>query len=108
MLRIKTPSVIRNTPAQASFCQFSYGLIANLKIVTGRLAIGWDRSLVQNWFESVDLSEPMANLPVTIFKFAMSPFEDWQRIAWSGVFLITLGVLLLNVIARVLFKEGYK
>ena len=44
--------MIRNTPAQASFCQFSYGLIANLKIVTGRLAIGWLRSLVQNWFDS--------------------------------------------------------
>ena len=44
--------MIRNTPAQASFCQFSYGLIANLKIVTGRLAIGWLMSLVQNWFES--------------------------------------------------------
>jgi phosphate transport system permease protein len=48
----------------------------------------------------------MANLPVTIFKFAMSPFQDWQQLAWAGVFLITLGVLLLNVLARVLFKDG--
>ena len=48
----------------------------------------------------------MANLPVTIFKFAMSPFEDWQRMAWAGVLLITLGVLALNVLARVLFREG--
>ncbi|HRH74017.1 phosphate ABC transporter permease PstA [Zoogloea sp.] len=59
---------------------------------------------LSNQFWSVDLNEPMANLPVTIFKFAMSPFEDWQRLAWAGVLLITLGVLGLNVIARVLFR----
>jgi phosphate transport system permease protein len=47
----------------------------------------------------------MASLPVTIFKFAMSPFADWQQLAWAGVFLITLGVLALNVVARVVFKE---
>lgn len=61
---------------------------------------------LSNQFWSVNLSEPMANLPVTIFKFAMSPFEDWQRMAWAGVLLITLGVLALNVLARVLFREG--
>lgn len=59
---------------------------------------------LSNQFWSVDLSEPMANLPVTIFKFAMSPFKDWQELAWAGVFLITLGVLLLNIIARVAFR----
>ena len=52
MFSSSTPMVMMNTPAQASFCQFSYGLIANLKIVTGRLAIGLPRSLVQNWFDS--------------------------------------------------------
>jgi phosphate transport system permease protein len=60
---------------------------------------------LSNQFWSVDLNEPMANLPVTIFKFAMSPFTDWQELAWAGVFLITLGVLALNIAARVLFKE---
>ncbi|MGE5490944.1 MAG: phosphate ABC transporter permease PstA [Actinomycetota bacterium] len=60
---------------------------------------------LSNQFWSVDLSEPMANLPVTIFKFAMSPFQDWQQLAWAGVFLITLGVLTLNVIARVMFRK---
>lgn len=59
---------------------------------------------LSNQFWSVDLSEPMANLPVTIFKFAMSPFKDWQELAWAGVFLITLGVLALNIIARVAFR----
>jgi phosphate transport system permease protein len=60
---------------------------------------------LSNQFWSVDLSEPMANLPVTIFKFAMSPFQDWQQLAWAGVFLITLGVLTLNIIARVMFRK---
>lgn len=59
---------------------------------------------LSNQFWSVDLGQPMANLPVTIFKFAMSPFKDWQELAWAGVFLITLGVLALNIIARVMFQ----
>jgi phosphate transport system permease protein len=59
---------------------------------------------LSNQFWSVDLNEPMANLPVTIFKFAMSPFEDWQRLAWAGVLIVTLGVLGLNIIARVVFR----
>jgi len=63
---------------------------------------------LSNQFWSVDLSEPMANLPVTIFKFAMSPFKDWQELAWAGVLLITLGVLGLNIIARVMFRETHK
>ena len=54
-----------------------------------------------------NLGEPMASLPVTIFKFAMSPYENWQKLAWAGVFLITIGVLLLNIAARVLFKEKH-
>jgi len=61
---------------------------------------------LSNQFWSVNITEPMANLPVTIFKFAMSPFADWQQLAWAGVFLITLGVLLLNIAARVLFRES--
>src|SRR3990167_3401462 len=52
MLSASTLRVIRNTPAHASFCQFSYGLIANLKIVTGRLAMGEDMSDDQNWLDS--------------------------------------------------------
>jgi phosphate transport system permease protein len=63
---------------------------------------------LSNQFWSVDLGAPMANLPVTIFKFAMSPFADWQQLAWAGVFLITLGVLLLNVAARAMFREGVR
>ena len=60
---------------------------------------------LSNQFWTSDLGEPMASLPVTIFKFAMSPFENWQKLAWAGVFLITVGVLALNIIARTLFRQ---
>lgn len=59
---------------------------------------------LSNQFWSVDLNEPIANLPVIIFKFAMSPFTNWQELAWAGVFLITIGVLVLNIIARVFLR----
>ena len=62
---------------------------------------------LSNQFFSLDLSDPMANLPVTIFKFALSPFANWQQMAWAGVFLITIGVLALNVLARVLFRQKH-
>jgi phosphate transport system permease protein len=62
---------------------------------------------LSNQFWTSNLGEPMASLPVTIFKFAMSPYENWQKLAWAGVFLITLGVLLLNILARVLFKNKH-
>ncbi|MEK0418336.1 MAG: phosphate transport system permease protein [Pseudomonadota bacterium] len=60
---------------------------------------------LSNQFFTANLAEPMASLPVTIFKFAMSPYENWQKLAWAGVFLITVGVLILNIIARVFFRE---
>ena len=60
---------------------------------------------LSNQFWTSNLGEPMASLPVTIFKFAMSPYENWQKLAWAGVFLITMGVLALNILARVLFRE---
>ena len=60
---------------------------------------------LSNQFWTSSLSEPMASLPVTIFKFAMSPYENWQKLAWAGVFLITLAVLGLNIVARVLTRQ---
>jgi phosphate transport system permease protein len=59
---------------------------------------------LSNQFWTSSLGQPMASLPVTIFKFAMSPYENWQKLAWAGVFLITLAVLALNVAARVLTR----
>ncbi|WP_321912447.1 MULTISPECIES: phosphate ABC transporter permease PstA [unclassified Paraburkholderia] len=60
---------------------------------------------LSNQFFSADMNQPIANLPVTIFKFAMSPFAQWQSLAWAGVFLITLGVLGLNILARTVFSK---
>jgi phosphate transport system permease protein len=62
---------------------------------------------LSNQFWTSDLTQPMASLPVTIFKFAMSPYENWQKLAWAGVFLITLSVLLLNIAARVFFRNKH-
>lgn len=59
---------------------------------------------LNNQFFTSDLGEPMASIPVTIFKFAMSPYENWQQLAWAGVFIITLAVLGLNILARVLTR----
>lgn len=60
---------------------------------------------LSNQFWTSNLNEPMASLPVTIFKFAMSPYENWQKLAWAGVFLITVGVLALNIVARTFLRN---
>ena len=51
------------------------------------------------------MNAPMANLPVVIFQFAMSPFDDWQALAWAGALLITLAVLVINILARTVFRQ---
>jgi phosphate transport system permease protein len=61
---------------------------------------------LNNQFWSPNMNAPMANLPVVIFQFAMSPYQDWQRLAWGGAALITLAVLALNILARVLFRKS--
>jgi len=61
---------------------------------------------LNNQFWSSNMDRPMANLPVVIFQFAMSPYEDWQRLAWAGALLITFSVLTLNILARVLFRQS--
>jgi len=60
---------------------------------------------LNNQFWSMDLNKPMSNLPTVIFQFAMSPYEDWHRLAWGGAALITLAVLALNIVARMLFHK---
>jgi phosphate transport system permease protein len=62
---------------------------------------------LSNQFWTSDLRSPMASLPVTIFKFAMSPYENWQKLAWAGVFLITMGVLVLNILARTFLRNKH-
>jgi phosphate transport system permease protein len=60
---------------------------------------------LSNQFYSDDMSKPMANLPVVIFQFAMSPYDNWVNLAWGGALLITLSVLGLNILARTFFRE---
>ena len=60
---------------------------------------------LNNQFWSLNMNQPMANLPMVIFQFAMSPYPDWHRLAWGGAILITLGVLGLNILARVMFRR---
>ena len=84
------------------------GVITGVLLAVARIA-GETAPLLftalNNQFWNSDLSKPMASLPVTIFKFAMSPYENWQQLAWAGVFLITVAVLGLNILARVLTRS---
>ena len=80
------------------------GVLLALARVSGETAPLLFTSL-NNQFWSTDMNAPMANLPVVIFQFAMSPYEDWQRLAWAGALLITLTVLVLNILARTVFRQ---
>jgi phosphate transport system permease protein len=83
------------------------GVVTGIMLAVARIA-GETAPLLftalNNQFWTSSLSEPMASLPVTIFKFAMSPYENWQKLAWAGVLLITLAVLGLNIAARILTR----
>lgn len=99
--------VVTSVTARAARAGIVTGILLAMARIAGETAPLLFTAL-SNQFWSLKLSEPMANLPVTIFKFAMSPFDDWQRLAWAGVFLITSGVLALNIVARTLFREAPK
>jgi phosphate transport system permease protein len=81
------------------------GLLLALARVSGETAPLLFTAL-NNQFFSLDMNKPMANLPVVIFQFAMSPYDNWVSLAWGGALLITLTVLALNVVARVVFREN--
>ena len=84
------------------------GVVTGILLAVARIA-GETAPLLftalNNQFWNSDMGQPMASLPVTIFKFAMSPYENWQQLAWAGVFIITLAVLGLNILARVLTRN---
>lgn len=61
---------------------------------------------LNNQFWTLDMNGPMANLPVVIFQFALSPYDDWKDLAWGGAFLITLAVLVINILARTVFRQS--
>jgi len=98
--------VIGSVTLKASLAGVITGILLAVARIAGETAPLLFTAL-SNQFWTSDLREPMASLPVTIFKFAMSPYENWQKLAWAGVFLITIGVLVLNIAARVLFKNKH-
>ena len=75
------------------------GVLLAIARVTGETAPLLFTAL-NNQFFSSDLGAPMANLPVVIFQFATSPYDDWQKLAWGGALLITATILVLNIVAR--------
>lgn len=77
------------------------GLLLAIARVSGETAPLLFTAL-NNQFWSKDLNAPMANLPVVIFQFALSPYKDWQHLAWAGALLITLAILLLSMLARII------
>jgi phosphate transport system permease protein len=96
--------VIASVTLKAARAGVITGILLALARIAGETAPLLFTAL-SNQFFTTSLGEPMASLPVTIFKFAMSPYENWQKLAWAGVFLITIGVLALNILARVLFRN---
>lgn len=99
--------VILKITLKASLSGIVTGVLLAIARIAGETAPLLFTAL-SNQFWSTDLNHPIANLPVTIFKFAMSPFPEWQELAWVGVLLITLFVLFLNIIARLLFSRKSK
>jgi phosphate transport system permease protein len=119
MLRL-VPSTLREAAAALGAPQWKIisfvtlraaraGIITGILLAVARIS-GETAPLLftslNNQFWSDDMNQPMANLPVVIFQFAMSPYEDWQNLAWAGALLITLSVLTLNILARVLFRQS--
>ena len=100
-------AVIGRVTLRASLAGVMTGIMLAIARISGETAPLLFTAL-SNQFWSAGLDKPMASLPVTIFKFAMSPYTDWQQLAWAGVFIITLGVLFLNVMARFVFRAKHK
>jgi phosphate transport system permease protein len=96
--------VIMKVTLRASRAGVLTGILLAIARISGETAPLLFTAL-NNQFWSSDLNAPMANLPVVIFQFAMSPYQDWQKLAWAGALLITLSVLALNIVARVIFRN---
>lgn len=110
---LREAAVALGAPAWKMIVFISYrsakaGIITGILLAVARIS-GETAPLLftalNNQFFSMNMNQPMANLPVVIFQFAMSPYSDWQRLAWGGAILITLAVLALNILARVLFRR---
>ena len=93
--------VIRFVAYRAAMSGLITGVLLAVARISGETAPLLFTAL-NNQFWSTNLNAPMASLPVTIFQFALSPYPQWQRLAWTGALIITMAVLLLNIIARTL------
>jgi phosphate transport system permease protein len=98
--------VISSVTLRAARAGVITGILLALARIAGETAPLLFTAL-NNQFWNSNMAEPMASVPVTIFKYAMSPYENWRELAWVGVFLITMGVLALNILARVLFRKKH-
>ena len=94
-------AIIRAVTWRAARAGIVTGVLLAIARISGETAPLLFTAL-NNQFWSTDLSKPMANLPVVIFQFAMSPYEDWHKLAWAGALLITITVLALSIVARIL------
>jgi phosphate transport system permease protein len=113
---LREAAVALGSPAWKMITMVSYraaragimtGILLAIARISGETAPLLFTSL-NNQFWSTNMNSSMANLPVVIFQFAMSPYENWQRLAWGGAALITVTVLLLNIFARTVFKRGHQ
>jgi phosphate transport system permease protein len=93
--------VIRHVAYRAARAGIATGVLLAIARISGETAPLLFTAL-NNQFFSTNLNAPMSSLPVTIFQFALSPYEDWQRLAWSGALIITIAVLALSIVARLL------
>jgi len=96
--------IISSVTLRAARAGILTGVLLAVARISGETAPLLFTSL-NNQFWNSNMNQPMANLPVVIFQFAMSPYSDWQQLAWAGALLITFSVLTLNILARVLFRQ---
>lgn len=110
---LREAAVALGCPSWKMITMISYraakaGIVTGVLLAVARIA-GETAPLLftalNNQFWSSDMNKPMANLPVVIFQFAMSPYDDWHRLAWGGAALITLLVLGINIAARAFFRK---
>ncbi|GAB3243375.1 ABC transporter permease family protein [Chitinimonas naiadis] len=98
--------VITSVTLRASKAGVITGILLAVSRISGETAPLLFTAL-NNQFFSANMNQPMANLPVTIFKFAMSPYENWISLAWAGALIVTMAVLVLNIVARSLIKKEH-
>ena len=96
--------IIRHVAYRAAKAGMLTGVLLAIARISGETAPLLFTAL-NNQFWSTNLNAPMASLPVVIFQFALSPYHDWQKLAWTGALIITLAVLALSIIARILAAQ---